>query len=1703
MFPRRCCALAWVPVAFAAHAAAQIITTVAGTTFTFPATPLPAIAAPLGGPTRLVEDSKGNLYVPDFYNNLILKITPDGMLTVVAGNGTQGNSGDGGPATSAAITGPAGIAMNAAGDIFFISGGTIRKISGAIVTTVVGGGSLAPSDGMAATAASFGLLYDVTLDSSGNLYFVDIGGAAIRKVSGGILTTVAGGSPGFFGDGGPATAAGLNFPTGIAFDPSGNLYIADGNNNRVRKVSRGIITTVAGNGTPGFSGDGGRATDASLYFPVGIGFDSGGALYIADAYNNRIRQVSGSTIFTVAGNGTAAFSGDGGPALQASIDQPVGLLIDPSGNLLISDSFNHRIRKVSSGNITTIAGNGIFKFTGDGGPATLAHLNMPAGLALDPAGNLYIADNANNAVRKVSGGTITTVAGTGAAGSSGDGQPATAATLFGVSDVALDAAGNIYIADQLNSRIREVSNGVIRTVAGRSKYGHSGDGGPATNADLGQPQGIAIDASGNLYIADTGNNVIRKVAQNGIISNFAGNGTAGFAGDNGPPQNAEFNGPQGVTVDSSGAVYVADSNNRRIRKIANGVVTTVAGNGTAGLSGDGGPATSAQIGIPSRVALDSAGNLFFSGAGVVREVSRGTITTVAGGGNVFPGDGGPARSAQITPAGIAIDAAGNLYIADQGHDRIRKVLAASASFQVSSTALSFGGTAGSPSPSPQTVTLSPSIAGLTFSASSSVPWLTVSPASGTMPATISVTADASQLAAAAGNYSAVVTINAPNASPATRSIAVSFAVSAALPGNLVVSSSSLAFSFTQGAAPGAQQLTISNQGSGSVRYSAAFNANGGNWLNVAPADGVVTPSAPATLTVTVTPANLGVGSYSGSILIFSPDTRQQILVPVIVAISAPPQKITLSQSGLTFTAVAQGGSVLPQSLGILNTGSGTMSYTVQVSTQPGASGWLSVSPNSGTVTRPFLDVGFVNVSVDAHALSTGTYYGQVTVTAPGASNSPQTAVVVLTVLPPGSNPGPVVRPTGLVFTGVAGAGSPSSQNVAVANVTANPTTFGSSIAYVNGGSIQYQPTNSVVQPDTPTQIVVQPDFTNFTPGVYRSALTLAFDDGSNPVISILSVVAPGGSPGAAFSQGAAEKEKSLADGTCTPAKLLPQFKQVGFGSSVTASNPADIEVDVVDDCGMRMTGGSVVVSFSNGDPPLPLVSLQNGSWAGSWQPGPQVPNVTLSAKALSPAQALTATTQATASVQQTAQTTPVLAGLPLGPYAPGDLFLLKGIALASGQASSTSLPLPDQLAGVTVYVGGSKSSLLYADAGEVLGLVPAGVATNTLQQVILQRDNALGIAAPATIAPAHPAILTNDGSGSGQGLIYAKGVLADTSSPVHPGDTIVIYCTGLGTTDASGAATSAPMVTIGGQSAQVSYAGIALPANYPAGGAPTVLGGAGHVALGGLYQITAMVPSGLLGGAASVVISSAGQRSPAGVTLRVLGQAGILPNITSLNTAYGTSDIGQNDFIEIHGSNLASAVAGPAALATQLGGSSVSVNGKPALLYYVSPTQINALTPLDNALGPALVVVTNNGVPSASFNANLRAVTPTFLRFGDNQHITATHADGSLVGPGSLGTSFSPAAPGETIVTYAVGFGLPSTPLTSGSASQTGQLPATPVCQVGGTPAAVAYAGLNGFAGLYQINLVVPSTASNGGNPVSCSYGGQATPAGTLLSVQR
>jgi trimeric autotransporter adhesin len=690
---------------FGAIAAAQpqyLVTTVAGGAVQ--PTPVPALSAAITQPQRVTVDGSGNVYFTA--SNAVFKLTA-GTVTLVAGTGRTGYAGDGGPAALAQFNNPQGIAVDHAGNIYVADtgnsliriitpDGNINLFAGNVVFGVpVAGwaGDLGPAVG-----AELDLPVGLALDSTGDLYIADSANNAIREVVAGTISTIAGlgpTAPGFFGDTTAAVGANLNGPLDVALDASNNIYIADTNNANVREItaSTGIINSIAGSTAIvsgvftlayGYSGDGGTAILATLAGPAGVAVDSAGNLYIATYADNRIRVVNSKGIIsTFAGNSASGFTGDGGPALNAQLSAPRGICLDSSANLYFADRWNNRIRKIAAGvvggTITTIAGSGQGNYGGDGGAAVSAQFSDPSGAAVDNAGNVYISDLLNNRVRVVSpNGTINTYAGNGVAGFAGDGGAATSAQLNQPAGLAVDSSGNLYIADSNNSVIRKVTpQGTISTVAGvGGTEGYSGDGGAATKATLMAPLGVALDSSGNLYIADYYGWIREVNAATGVISTIAGNGTNGYTGDGGSATSAQFYNPVAVAVDSAGNVYVADSNNGAVRMVSNGIITTIGGNGTLSYTGDGGPAALAQFSSISGIAVDAQGNIYV--ADTSNDVIRlfplgGNVSTIAGNGTQgYTGDGGPATVAELNnPKAVAVTPSGNVYFTDTGNNSAR------------------------------------------------------------------------------------------------------------------------------------------------------------------------------------------------------------------------------------------------------------------------------------------------------------------------------------------------------------------------------------------------------------------------------------------------------------------------------------------------------------------------------------------------------------------------------------------------------------------------------------------------------------------------------------------------------------------------------------------------------------------------------------------------------------------------------------------------------------------------------------------------------------------------------------------------------------------------------------------------------------------------------------------------------------------------
>lgn len=679
---------------------AGYITTVAGGT-TYIGDGGPGLMAPVAAPEAIAVSTAGDLFISSLQNYRVRKIDiRTKIITTAAGNGERYTSS--GYEEGLAISVPLGsvqdIAMDVAGNLYICDEDRIRKVSSGsgMITTVAGGGWL-QGDNIRAVEALLINPRAVAVDARGSLFIAQgLGKNCVRRVDAqsGLITTFAGsGTAGYSGDQGPAIQAQLNEPSGLAVDPAGNLFIADKLNNRIRRVDAGtgIITTIAGTGKEGNSGDNGPALLADIYFPYHIAFDSASNLLITVPNRNLVRRVNIVTgiISTVAGGGQQDVAGDVN-ATNARLNYPSAVATDGSGNIFIAERTNHRILMVhgATGKIAPFAGNGQMFLSGENAPAAYVTLNGPVGIAQDNAGNLFISEFLSHRVGKVDPeGMFSGFAGilSFRCGHGGDSGPATSAQLCYPAGIAFNALGDLHIVESGYGVIRKVKQetGIITTVAGNSSAGYSGDGGPADKASLNSPQVIVFDGDGSCYIADTGNHRIRKIDSKGFITTVAGNGQTGFTGDGGPAVNASLNYPYAVAVDHGHNLLVADTNNHRIRKVdlQTGIITTVVGNGVPGEEGDSGPAIAAQLSGPTFVTVSPEGDLLISCSSQIRRVNsrNGIITTIAGKGSslqLTDGDNGPAYSSRLnSPSAIVIDAAGNLYLSDSAHNRIRAIRA--------------------------------------------------------------------------------------------------------------------------------------------------------------------------------------------------------------------------------------------------------------------------------------------------------------------------------------------------------------------------------------------------------------------------------------------------------------------------------------------------------------------------------------------------------------------------------------------------------------------------------------------------------------------------------------------------------------------------------------------------------------------------------------------------------------------------------------------------------------------------------------------------------------------------------------------------------------------------------------------------------------------------------------------------------------------
>jgi uncharacterized protein (TIGR03437 family) len=1473
--------------------AQRVITTFAGTDWLFSGDGGPAKNAPISGQGGLdvAVDSNGNYYICDENNYMVFKVTPDGVIHNFAGNGFGQSfaSGDGGLAVDAALFIPLAVAVDPSGNVFITEyDQRIRKVTpDGIITTYVGTGQPGFSgDGGPAAQATINYATGLATDKAGNLYIADTGNNRIRKVTpDGIITTIAGtGKLGSVGNNVPALTAQLYAPVKLTVDAKGNIYVVETLNINVVAVVRkidtnGMISSVAGGGLDPSNGV--AATKAAL-LPLAVSTDPAGNLYIVDFHLGAIREVaSDGLIHTVAGSSAnAGFAGDGGPALKAVLHfgTSPGLAIDPTSNIFLADDGNNRIREITlDGIINTVAGNGLFRFSGNGGPAVDATLNDPVGLLGDSNGNLYIAEGEAGRIRKVaSDGTISLIAGNHGNTYTGDGGPAIFASLGFPSYMTFAPDGSLVFADSTNCVVRSINPaGIITTIAGDNICNYGGDGGPATQASLAGPSGVAYDSVGNLVITDTYNHRLRVVfASSGNIFTLAGDGTPNFSGDNASSLKAEVNTPEGVRI-YNGATYFADSGNNRIRKIDNATltITTVAGNGKATYAGDGGKATAASLALPLNMNFDATGNIYIADTdnSVVRKVDTNGIISTFAGEDPFDtlNDGGLATMAALGgPQDVYIDQAGNFFISDIYFDRVRELPVLRPPFQVSTTNLAFTAQAGSSALS-QRIDVTGGISGIPFTVASSATWLKASLASGNMPSGMDITADPSGLAA--GSYQGTLTISAPTTATVTLFVRVAFTVTAAGQPSLSAKPSTLSFSAVINAPAATRTITVSNLGGGTIAFAAnTTTTSGGSWLTLSSSSGTLAAFSSQSLVATLNPAGLPAGTYSGTVIISSGTASsggpaQSVTLPVTMTITQVEQTLLIPQSGLTFYAVASGGAPPPQFLSILNTGRGQMPFTTRVSTVSGGN-WLSAFPGSGTSDAASTVVPTVRIDVDPSSLQTGIYYGTVQVLAPTAVNNPQFVSVILNVLPPGSNIGPIVQPTGLIFTAAEGS-DPNSQTVLVQNTSSTPLTFHSGITTVNGGSwLGSLPGDGTVTQAQPVRIVIQPETDGLAAGVYRGSVALSFSDGSVRVIAVVVVVIPGSNRSQTISS--AHPAAARDANGCLPKALVPVFTLLSSGFNATAGFPGQVAVQVVDDCGTAMTTGDVITSFSNGDPPIRLTSLKDGNWVGTWTPQRVVSPITVTADSSIADRNLKGEVKLTGSLQA-AGATPIFGGAQVvngasfqPTLSPGSFVTLFGSQLALNTQQAPTVPLPTALGGSTIYVAGNQIPIYYASTGQVNAILPYGLAVNTTQQVLVSSGSSLSVPQGITVAAAAPGVFAEAAAPGTvpQGIIQGidanrNATLADPSNPVTVGQTIVIYCTGLGEVT--------PSITAGTQTPASPLSTTVNPVTVTIGGinAPVTFAGLTPLQTG-LYQVNAVVPDGVApGNQVQVVMTAAGQSS--------------------------------------------------------------------------------------------------------------------------------------------------------------------------------------------------------------------------------------------------
>lgn len=1429
----------------------SIITTVAGGRQQFQGDGGPARAAAIAIPMGPATDKDGKVYVALRDHHLVVAIDPRTQeLRVVAGNGIDGFSGDGGPAVRASLAYPRVAAFDGAGNLYVLDGvGTrVRKITpgdrqsiwdgGGRISTVAGNGLWEFSgDGGKATNASFSSGFHtpggLAVDTAGNIYIADEANHRIRRVTtDGIIRTYAGtGRKGCSGDGGRAVNADLDEIQGLTVDTSGNLYVTGGlgwlvgrSSDRIRKIdASGNITTVLSGNPRSCALDGKLPRVVEGLDPRFTAAGRNGDLFINDGWGSIRKLAANDLLSNVAGTGEGAFAGDGRMASEARFNEITGMAVDPLGNLYIADGRNYRVRRVTpGGEVSTIAGNG------QNSPITVSagatQMAIPDGrIFVQANGDLLIADWWNHVVHRVSpNGSVERIAGTGVDGFSGDNGPADRAMLKRPTAVVADSNGNIYVNDSQNGRVRRIDrNRIITTLV----------------EGLDQLEGLGIDRDGNLYIGSFARKLYKYSA--GRLTAIAGTGVDGDSGDGGRAVEARMLTAFGIAISSRGEVYFADRYGparfkSRVRVIgADGIIRTVAGGGNSYPQDD---AIALNVNFdPVGLAIDPAGNLLISdqySGSIFRLLANGRLQHIAGGGE-HNGDGGPAYEARFNPGSMSLGPDGSLYFFDFEHFSVRKIAAVAPLNQSFRLPSEIRLTAPARSaPVSRTLIAAGGVEGMKFttesiSGSTGIPsWLKISPNSGTTPRAIDIIADPGNLNTRTAPYEGIAVVTLPGANPPSAAIRVSFQVQPPLPPSVGIDHKALTFAYPLAASARTETITVSNVGSGTLTFTVATAMRGGGtWLRTnAKSEETVQPGRPVSLVVTADPSGMR-GTYSGTITISIKNGGTAVTIPVTMMVSRLRQSFLLTQRALAFRAVAGGGVVPKQKFGVLNLGNGSVSWSVSAPRYQNlkGNGWLTVSAPD-TVSTQGRVVPEVELGVNIAGLDPGQYYALVDIRGGSeVANSPQSMPVFLDVLPAGSNPGAAITPSELVLTATRGI-NPSSENVFVYGVSAARKNFRVATTTDNAGwLLQVAPASGLIDPSQPSRVTVQAVIGNLPAGQYRGRVSIQFsDDGSVRDIPVLLLVTEAGAGGTSSS-----KSTSRALEGCTPKELIPAIQVQGGSTNVAANWPVSLEVAIIDNCGQPFTKGTAK-GLMNGTY-FKLESHGDGRWYGG--PSGTVRDGTLTVEAKADGgwkgsgqielKALSSLEKPHFESEDISIYGARKGGESL---APGAVIRIAGKGLTEGNADNGDSAWQTVAGGTRVFIGDRPMPIWKAGQEEILGQIPFDLEPDTPWRIYLTRGIVLSSALDLKIASAQP-------------------VITRIPTQAAPMSELKIQCAGLGALDLDGP----PAAGDGNVRAKTKF-----PVNVSIGGVD--IPGATAVYEGRGYTVTANVPD-LPPGEAEVVVS--------------------------------------------------------------------------------------------------------------------------------------------------------------------------------------------------------------------------------------------------------